>query len=290
MNTVLQVETPRAKCVAFNPTHTLFAAAMIDGTLDIYQVSNWEKKMSINVCKEKALRALAWVPCINALVVGGDDSTLYAYNYENGALISKYESACSDFIRCISAKNNEPLVLVAADDQSIKLFHIGIDKIDHIKTFLDHSHYCMCVKFDPSNPNQFSSASLDKTVKVWDENSGKVLATLNGHEKGVNCLCYYGQSMLASGSDDHSIKLWEDNGQCIATIKAHTKNVTSICYNGTSNKIISISEDETIAIINPSTKAIENTFHPHKGRGWCLDTWNDLVIAGFDSGIIAFRL
>ena len=44
----------------------------------------------------------------------------------------------------------------------------------------------------PSRLRQtFASASLDKSVKVWSLGSGEANYTLEGHERGVNCVSYY---------------------------------------------------------------------------------------------------
>ena len=54
------------------------------------------------------------------------------------------------------------------------------------------------------------SASDDKTLKVWDLETGAVLRTLEGHSAGV-----YGVAVTADGkravsaSDDKTVKVWD---------------------------------------------------------------------------------
>ena len=47
------------------------------------------------------------------------------------------------------------------------------------------------VVFNPKDPNTFASASLDRTIKVWGLTSANPHFTLEGHEKGVNCIDYF---------------------------------------------------------------------------------------------------
>ena len=42
-----------------------------------------------------------------------------------------------------------------------------------------------------ADTNTFASASLDRTIKVWSLGQPTANMTLEGHEKGVNCVDYY---------------------------------------------------------------------------------------------------
>ena len=63
------------------------------------------------------------------------------------------------------------------------------------------------------------SGSDDKTLKVWDLDSGAELRTLEGHDSSVNAVPITpdGRRVL-SASDDHTCKLWDvSTGQVLAT-------------------------------------------------------------------------
>lgn len=60
-----------------------------------------------------------------------------------------------------------------------------------------------------------ASGSMDKTVKIWDRNSGALLKVIDrekypsrGHSHSVNALCWVGR-LLASAGDDKIIRVWE---------------------------------------------------------------------------------
>ena len=57
--------------------------------------------------------------------------------------------------------------------------------------FEGHSHFVMQVTFNPKDTNTFASASLDRTVKVWGLGQPNPNFTLEGHDKGVNCIDYF---------------------------------------------------------------------------------------------------
>ena len=50
---------------------------------------------------------------------------------------------------------------------------------------IGHTHYVMQLVINPKDNNTFATASLDKTIKVWQFGSSIPNFTLEGHEKGV---------------------------------------------------------------------------------------------------------
>jgi WD40 repeat protein len=63
----------------------------------------------------------------------------------------------------------------------------------------------MAVAFDSNY--MLASGSNDKTIKLWDKNSGGLLRTLEGHGEGVRTVAFDSTHLLASGSDDNTIKI-----------------------------------------------------------------------------------
>ena len=66
-----------------------------------------------------------------------------------------------------------------------------------------------------------ASGSADKTIKLWNANTGECLRTLEGHGDHVRTVAFSPDGApLASGSDDATIKLWNANtGECLRTLE-----------------------------------------------------------------------
>ena len=97
-----------------------------------------------------------------------------------------------------------------------------------------------------------ASASYDKTIKLWNLQTHKVMHTLTGHGNRVCCVAISpdGQ-LLASGSADRTIKLWHlQTGQLIETFggwfSGHSGEVSAIAFSPDSKVLISSSIDKTI--------------------------------------------
>jgi hypothetical protein len=86
------------------------------------------------------------------------------FNYNTQEKVHTFE-AHGDYIRCIAIHPSQPFVLSCSDDMQIKLWNW--DKGWECTQVLEgHTHYVMCVVFNPKDTNTFASASLDQTIKV----------------------------------------------------------------------------------------------------------------------------
>lgn len=77
-----------------------------------------------------------------------------------------------------------------------------------MQTFEGHTHYIMNIAFNPKDSNQFASACLDRTVKIWQLGSPTANFTLEAHDKGVNYVDYYHggeKPYLVTCGDDRSV-------------------------------------------------------------------------------------
>ena len=66
-----------------------------------------------------------------------------------------------------------------------------------------------CVAFDPQKPNILASGSNDKTIKIWDIESGSCLSTLAGHTDSVTQLAFIDADTVVSSSDDGTTRAWD---------------------------------------------------------------------------------
>src|SRR5690606_33878219 len=98
-----------------------------------------------------------------------------------------------------------------------------------VNSYMGHSYaiYCICLSRDEK---KLVSSSGDKTIKIWDIQSGKCETTLIGHKAQVYCVCVtHDNQYIISGSADNSIKVWTFNGELIHSIEGHSDYVRMVC-------------------------------------------------------------
>jgi WD40 repeat protein len=66
-----------------------------------------------------------------------------------------------------------------------------------------------------------ASGGGDGTLRLWEVDSGRLVATLQGHTGGVFGVAFSADSQLvASGSFDGTVRLWEaQRGSCLRTLQ-----------------------------------------------------------------------
>ena len=111
-----------------------------------------------------------------------------------------------------------------------------------------HDEYATvhCVRFSPDG-KRIVSASRDKTVKVWDAESGQETLTLKGHTDGVLSVGFSPDGKrIVSGSHDKTVKVWDaQTGQEMLTIvRGHSDPVRSVSFSPDGNRIVSGSYSE----------------------------------------------
>lgn len=69
-----------------------------------------------------------------------------------------------------------------------------------------HQQLINDVKFSP-NGSMIASASFDKSIKLWESNTGTYIASLRGHVQAIYSIAWSADSrLLVSGSADSTLK------------------------------------------------------------------------------------
>jgi hypothetical protein len=121
-----------------------------------------------------------------------------------------------------------------------------------------------------SDGSRIVSASFDKTLKLWDAQTGAELATLEGHAGSVNACAFSPDGRrIVSGSDDETLKLWDAHtGAELATFAGHTWSVNACSFSPDGCRIVSASRDNTLKLWDAQTGAELATLAGHTSWVW----------------------
>ncbi|CAF3672143.1 unnamed protein product [Rotaria socialis] len=289
----LSVRSDRVKCVDIHPNEPWILVTLFNGQAHIYNHETQQLIKTFEICSVP-VRAGKFVVRKNWAITGSDDMCVRIYNYNTLERLHKFE-AHSDYIRSIAVHPTQSYILTSSDDTTIKLWDWDA-KWALKQTFEGHMHYVMHIAINPKDNNTFASASLDRTVKVWQLGSSQPNFTLEGHEKGVNCVDYYpggDKPYLVSGGDDCRIKIWDyQNKTCVQTLEGHAQNISTVVFHPELPIILSGSEDGTIKLWHSNTYRLESTLNYGLERCWsiaCLHGSNNVAL-GYDEGTMMIKL
>ena len=124
----------------------------------------------------------------------------------------------------------------------------GLGKDPKGRRLKGHSDCVNAIIFSPDG-KQLASALDDKTVKLWDTDTGATLQTLEGHSGRVNAVAFSPDGkQLASASDDKMVRLWDTAiGATLQTLKGHSGQVNAVAFSP-DGKLASASYDKTIKL------------------------------------------
>jgi len=105
------------------------------------------------------------------------------------------------------------------------------------------------VAYSPDG-RRIASGSYDRTVRVWDVQSGAELACLRGHDSDVRSVAYSPDGRrIASGSEDKTVRVWDaQSGAELACLRGHEDVVHSTAYSPDGRRIVSGSHDKTVRV------------------------------------------
>ncbi|KAJ1490103.1 WD40-repeat-containing domain protein [Baffinella frigidus] len=136
---------------------------------------------------------------------------------------------------------------------------------------------------DPIQKTYVATGSWDRSCKIWDLDSGSLLHELGGkpdrntcpnsegHENAVTDCCFSPDgSVLATGSDDETLRLWNlftgeeiktlrlwnlFTGEEIKVLEGHDNGITSVDYAANGEYILTASLDATLKLWDVSSES-----------------------------------
>lgn len=177
----------------------------------------------------------------------------------------------------LATNPNNPNSLVSSSrDKSVMVWDLqsyGGDVVGGrpIKSLLGHGHFVSDVVL--SHDGHYAlSGSWDKTLRLWDLNTGKTSRQFIAHTKDVLSVAFSADNrQIVSGSRDKTIRLWNTLAQCKLTLsekdECHSHWVSSVRFSSstTSPSIVSAGWDKVVKVWNLSNCRLKTNYTGHTG-------------------------
>src|SRR4028118_293936 len=149
-----------------------------------------------------------------------------------------------------------------------------------LRTLIGHTESVNAVAIAPDGLTAIS-ASEDKTLKIWDTETGRELKTLTGHSEWVNAVAIAPDGKTAiSASWDKTLKIWDtETGRELKTFTGHSSGVKAVAIAPDGKTAISASYDKTLKIWDTETGRELKTLTGHSSWVRAVDLAPDGKIA-----------
>lgn len=186
-----------------------------DGVLTVWNIGSQYPEMSIQL-SAAALRCIAYTPERDELAVGSSDNRIIFLNASSLAVTGEIRDAHTNSVFSLAYAPDGKTLLSGSRDAFLRIHSLSDagnwmrdprspDLAAHLFT-INH------IVFSP-DASLFATASRDKTIKLWDFQTGELLKVTDvirygGHVNSVNRLLWTEDALL-SASDDRTVSIWK---------------------------------------------------------------------------------
>ncbi|KAJ4462998.1 putative guanine nucleotide-binding protein [Paratrimastix pyriformis] len=175
------------------------------------------------------------------------------------------------WVTSLAATND--LIISGSRDKSVMMWALN-DSTEHDalpfvprRRMTGHNHFVEDVIL--SSDGQYAlSASWDKTLRLWDINSGVSTQLFRDHQGDVLCVAFSPDNrQIVSGARDKTIKLWNTLGECKYTIQECTEWVTSAKFSPRPDDtcLVTAGYDRLVRVWDKNTCQLKTALEGHTG-------------------------
>lgn len=160
---------------------------------------------------DESARCIAISEELGHFAVGYSDQKIRVFSLENFELLYELEGSTNSVFTVQYSPENAVLIS-GGRDAKLRIWDTK-NSYSLVETINAHMYALNHIAFSP-NANYFVTCSMDKSIKVWDAGSFKLLKVIDksrhaGHGTSVNKLLWSPhKNQVIACSDDHSISVW----------------------------------------------------------------------------------
>jgi hypothetical protein len=271
--------------LAFNGSGHVLASASEDRTVVLWDVAN-QRKIRTLAGHIGAVTCVAFSSNGRWLASGSADKTIKVWDVETGD--PAYTLNDSKTIATV-ALSSDGRWLASTSDESVKLWDVAASRVAHV---LRHNDAVGPLAFSPDG-HLLASGSMDKTVRVWEVETGHLVGGPLHHNDEVTALAFSPDGrLLASGSLDKTIKLWQLGTWLAVNPLLQQARLSVVAFNLDGTVLMSLSENGNVKLWEAPTWRESGSLMANErdtASTWAFSPDGRILAAGTKDGAIKLQ-
>lgn len=210
-----------------------------------------------------AVLAVAWSPDGKRIVSGSADTSVQAWNANDGSGVLIYRGH-SDWVWSVAWSPDGRRIASGSADSVVQVWNASNG--GNVFSYRDHTDVIRAVAWSPSG-QRIASGGYDKTVQVWDAVDGSHILTYRGHSDAILALAWSPNGKYVAsvgGRLDPTVQVWNaTDGSNIFTYHGHSSDVEAVAWSPDGKRIASASYDLTVQVWNAADGGNVLTYRNH---------------------------
>jgi len=261
-------------------------SAKINLATEMLTICRQQAEKSVQLEYKTTIFKYVFSPDGKLALTGAADKTMRLWDVETRRCSRLFFCYTGIDVLGIAWSLNQLRALSAANDGIIRLWDIAGSSSC---LFAGHKGSINDVAFSADN-HYGVSCGEDKTIRLWDLETGNCISILIGHSKSVNTVVWSAdQQSILSGSYDNDVRMWDvETARCLRIFKGHTDYISCLAWSNNRNQALSGSEDNTLRLWDVETGNCLRIFEGHtngiRSLAWSSD--QRYILSGANDGTV----
>lgn len=241
--------------IAFSRDDQVLVSGEEDKKIKIWSLQTGELIHTL-IGHRQAVNSVAIHPNGKLIASASDDKTIKLWSLESGKQVCTLTGHIDNVIAASFSPNGNVLASSGdINDKTVKLWFLSKNRNITLKGHSDWFGGIDSIAFT-ADSKLIASGSKDKTIKIWQVDTGRELMTFKGHDDHITSIAISSKNkLLASASKDKTLKLWTlTTGKLISEIDLK-EEIRTVAFSPDSQILATGCSKGKIRLFKPQSKS-----------------------------------